>query len=161
MSRSDPLDLNPEPQPPHGELAEAVQPRRGRERDAVIGPNCLGQPKVFEDALEHCEGEFFLGRRQRLTRQQVPTRKVGDRQRIAIPPITEHELALIVGTPERVWLGRARQLGARRGPPAPPPPLYQPMPIQYRVDRANRGALGRGQLLAQLLADLRRAPYSR
>ena len=41
VPRLDPFDLNPEAQPPHRQLAEPVERMRGRERDAVVGPNRL------------------------------------------------------------------------------------------------------------------------
>ena len=39
MARFGPLDLNAEPEPPHGEFAEPVQRLRRRKRDPVIGPD--------------------------------------------------------------------------------------------------------------------------
>jgi hypothetical protein len=56
----------------------------GRKRDAVIGANHLRESKLLERALEDREGEFLLGGQQCLARQQVATREVGDRQRIAV-----------------------------------------------------------------------------
>src|SRR5215216_1134410 len=158
MPRLSALDLNPQPEPPHRELTEPIQPRRCRERDPVIGPHRLGQPEFFEGPLEHREGEFFLGRRQRLARQQVATGKVGDRQRIAVPPIAKHELALVVGAPEYVGLGRVRQRRPGRGRPPASPPLHEAVPIEDSVNGADRGQVWRRKLLAQFLADLRRAP---
>jgi hypothetical protein len=59
-----PLDLNAEAQPPHGEFAEAVDRVGRREGHAVVGPNHLREPKVFEGALKDREGEFLLCRQQ-------------------------------------------------------------------------------------------------
>ena len=56
------FDLDTESQPPHGELAQPVEGIRGRERDAVIGPNQLREAKLFEGAVEDGAGEFLLGR---------------------------------------------------------------------------------------------------
>ena len=37
MARRNPLQANAEPQPPHGEFAQAVEGMRGREGHAVVG----------------------------------------------------------------------------------------------------------------------------
>ena len=52
MSGLDPLDPNPEPQPPDGEFAEPIEGGRPGERHAIVGPNRAGQPELLEDALE-------------------------------------------------------------------------------------------------------------
>lgn len=81
MARFDPLDLNPQPQPPDGQFAEAVERVRGRERHAIVGANRAGQPEVLERPFEDGEGELLLRGRERLARQEVATGEVGDRQR--------------------------------------------------------------------------------
>jgi hypothetical protein len=40
----------------------------------------LREAKLLERALEDGKGEFLLRRQQRLARQQVATREVGDRE---------------------------------------------------------------------------------
>src|SRR6185503_6345267 len=78
---------------------------------------------------------------------------------IAVAPVGEHELALVIGAPERVRLERARQRGPRRAWAPPPAPVHEPVAIQHRVDRADgRTVREVRHLLPQLLADLRRAP---
>jgi hypothetical protein len=62
VPRRDPFDLDPESQPPHGQLAQAVDGMRRRKRDAVIGPNHVRKPKLPEGALEDREGECLLVR---------------------------------------------------------------------------------------------------
>ena len=57
----DPFDLDPESQPPHGQLAQPVQGMRGGKRNAVVGPNQLRKAKFLEGALEDREGELLLG----------------------------------------------------------------------------------------------------
>ena len=158
MARCDPFDLNPEPEPPHRQLAQPVERVRRRERDAVVGPDRLREAKLLEGALEDREGELLLRRRQRLARQQVATGEVGDRQRIAVAPIAEHELALVVGAPERIRLGRPRERGAGRASAPAAAMVHQAVAIEHGVDRADRRQVRAGELLPQLLADLGRAP---
>src|SRR5688572_17646904 len=71
VARFDPLDLDPQSQPPHGQLAQPIEGLRGRKRAAVISPNHLREPKLLERALEDREGKCLLGGQQRLARQQV------------------------------------------------------------------------------------------
>ena len=63
---------NAQPEPPHRELAEAVERVRGGKRHPVIGPDALREAELLEGPLEDREGEFLLRGPQRLTRQQVP-----------------------------------------------------------------------------------------
>src|SRR4029453_6174398 len=123
--------------------------RRGK-RDAVIGANALGQAKFLERALEDGKGEGFLGGGQRFTGEEVPARKIGDRQRIAVPPIPELELAFVVGAPERIRLRRARELGARGARPTAAPTFHEVTAIEDRVDGADGRQVRAGELLAEL-----------
>ena len=158
MPRLAALDLNPETEPPHRELAEPVQRVGGRERDAVVGPNHVRESKFLEGALEDRKREFFLGRQQGLARQQVAAGEVGDRQGIAVLAIAEQKFALVVGTPERVRFasGGERRPGRAAAPPAAM--VHQAIAIEHGVDRADGGQLRSRELLPELLADLRRAP---
>jgi hypothetical protein len=114
MPGFDPLHLNPEAQPPHRQLAEAVQ-RMGRGKwHTVIGADHERQAKFLKGPLEHGEGEFLLRGAERFTGEQVAARKIGDSQRVAIPPIAEHEFAFVVGTPQGVGGERPCQLGPHR-----------------------------------------------
>ena len=131
---------------------------RRRERDAVVGPNRAGEPEFLERPLEDRERKFLLRGRQCLAGEEVAARKVGDRQGLAVPPIPQHELAFIVGAPQRVRLGRLRQRRAGRAP-TPPASMDQAMAIEDRVHGADRRTVWEcGQLLPQLLPDLRRPP---
>src|SRR3989449_6438921 len=94
-----------------------------RKGHPVVGANRTWEPEVLERPLEDGKRELLLRRRQRLAGQQVAAREVGDGERIAVFPISELELAFVVGTPEGIRLRRARELGARgRGPAAAAPP---------------------------------------
>jgi hypothetical protein len=57
-----------------------------------------GNPNSL-DVRSKGEGEFLLRRRERLTRQQVAAGEVGDRERVAVPPIAEHELVCFANIP--------------------------------------------------------------
>src|SRR5437660_12580735 len=58
MYRFDPLDLNPESEPPHREFAEAVDRVGRHERHAVVGADDRGQAEFLECALEHMKANF-------------------------------------------------------------------------------------------------------
>jgi len=127
-------------------------------RRAVVGANGAGQPHLLERPLEGGEGVPRLCRRQRLAREQIPAGKVGDGQRIAVPPIGEHELAFVVGAPQIVRLIGARERGALRTIPSPLPAGHQVVPIEDGVDRTDGGAQQRGVALTETLTELGRAP---
>ena len=148
----------PEAEPPDGQLAEPVDRMRGREGHAVVGPDRLREATLLERALEDGEGELLLRRRQGLAGQQVAAGEIGDRQRVAVPAIAEHEFAFVVRAPEGIRLGRPRERGAGRSVAPSPPAVHQAVPVEHRVDRADRRQVRARELLAQLLADLRRAP---
>src|SRR3954470_20382957 len=129
-----------------------------REGHAVVGPNRLGQPKLLEGPLKDREREFLGRRGERFAGQEVPAGEIGDRQRIAVAAIPEHELALVVGTPEGVRLGGSRQHGAGRVVSAPLPPFHEAVAIEHGMDRTDGRQLWRRRLPPQLLANLRCAP---
>jgi hypothetical protein len=154
----DPFDLNPESQPPHGELAQPVEGLRRRKRDAVVGANHLREPKLLEGPLEDGEGKCLLGGEERLARQEVATGEVRDRQRIAVPAIPEEKFAFVVRAPQRIRLGRTGEHGPRGAWPPPAAMPHQAVAIQHGVDRADRREVRAGVLLPELLTDLGRAP---
>jgi len=87
------------------EFAEAIEGVGRGKGDAVVGANGLREAKLFERALEDGEGEFLLGRRQRLTREEVAAGEVGDRQGVTVAAVAEHERAFVIGTPQSVRFG--------------------------------------------------------
>ncbi len=131
---------------------------RGRKRDAVIGPNHLRESKLLERALEDREGELLLGGQQRLARQEVATGEVGDRQGIAVPAIPEEKLPFVIGTPQRIRLCRARELGSRGAWAPPASMMHQAVAIEHGVDRADGGQVRPGELLPKFLPDFGRTP---
>jgi hypothetical protein len=158
MPRRDPFDLDPESEPPHGQLAQSVEGMSRRKRDTVIGPNPLRETKLFEGALEHREGEFLLRGEQRLARQQVATGDVGDRQGVALSAIAEEKFPFVVRTPECIRLGGAGELGPGRAPPPPASMAHQVVAIEYGVDRADGRQVWACELRPKLFPDLGRAP---
>jgi hypothetical protein len=108
--------------------------------------------------VEHGEGVGLLGARQRLAGEQVAAGKVAHGERVAIAPIGEHELALVVGAPQSIGvqgLGQGRAL-------SPIAPLAaaadQAMVIEYRVHGVDSRDLQLAMQPPELLADLRCAP---
>ena len=104
----------PSREPPHRQLAQAVERIRRRERHAIVRPDGPGQPEVSEGALEDREGVSFLGRRERVAGNQVAAGEIGDSERVAVAPVGQHELAFVVGTPERVGFVGPRERGPFR-----------------------------------------------
>ncbi len=158
MARLDALDLDAEAEPPDRELAEAKERIGTCERNAVIGADGLRQAVLLENGLEHRESIGFLGGGERLAGEQIAAGKVGDRKWIAIAPVGEHELALVIGAPQIVGLagkGKCRSLGSV---PAPHSALDQAVAVENRMDRADRWRMHIRIEPRQLLPDLRRAP---
>ena len=118
----------------HTESLERLK-RIGRsEGHAVVGADGFGQAELLEDAFEHCEGKGFLRGRKRLASEKITAGKISDGQGIAVTPVREHELALVIGAPQLVGfegLGKGRSLR----PMAPRlAALDQPMAIEHRVN---------------------------
>ena len=152
------LDVDAEAEPPDGEFAEAIK-RVGRGKGhAVVGANGVGKAKFLKGALEGGDGEFFLRCAQRLTGEEVAARKVGDGQQVAVAAIAEHELAFVVGAPERVGFGRLRQLGAAGGVTPPAATFDEAVAVEDGMDGTDGGQVRSPRLLAEFLADLRCAP---
>jgi hypothetical protein len=114
MAGLDALDADAQAQPPYGELAQAKQRMGAGERHAVVGADRQGQAELLEHPLEHGEGIDLLSGRQSLTAQEIAAGEVADGERVAVAPIGEHELALVVGAPQIVGVqrpGQGRALG--------------------------------------------------
>ena len=98
------LNVDTEFEPPHGQPAEAEQGMGRGEWDSVVGTDDLGNAKVTECAFEDIEGELGSGGAQSLAGQQLSGGVIGDGERIAVLPVTQFELALLVGTPKSIGL---------------------------------------------------------
>jgi len=75
-----------------------------------------------------------------------------------VAAIPEHELAFVIGAPQRIGLERVRELGAERDAPAASAAMHQAIPVQHRMDRTDGRQVRRGGLLPELLPNLRGAP---
>lgn len=82
------------------------------ERNAVVGADGIGQAEILEGTLEHSESVGLFGGGQAVDGDQISAGIVGDRERIAVALVGEHELAFVVCTPQRV----RRRYRAERGP---------------------------------------------
>ena len=126
--------------------------------DPVVGPDGPGEPEVLERPLKDGEGKSFTSGRQRLAGDEVATGEVADGQRITVSPVGQHELPLVVRTPELVRRRRPGERGALGFVAAPFPTRYQAMAVEHRVDGADRRA---GEIripAAEPRTDLRRPP---
>src|ERR1700681_2494933 len=105
----DALDADPQPQPPHRELAQTEEGTGARERMAVVGADGQRQAEVLKSPLKHGKGVHLLGGREGVAAQKITAGKVGDRERIAVASIGEHELALVIRAPQIVGLRGLRE----------------------------------------------------
>ncbi len=64
---------------------------------------------LTKETFEDRHGILGTSIAERLTADEVTTGEVGDREPIAIATIGKHELALVIGAPEIIRLGRDRQ----------------------------------------------------
>ena len=130
VGRQDPLMLNPQAEPPHIERRQAVQ-RRGGEGHAVVGAHRARQAVLAEQPIEDRAHADAARRQQAVARQQEARVLVGDRQRIAVDPVTGAELAFEVRRPEIVRARGHRGHDARMvWGPAPAALLHEPVPRQ-------------------------------
>src|SRR5262249_29471538 len=154
----DPFDLDAEPEPPHRELAQAVESVRASEGNAVVGADGLGQAELLEHGLEHREGVGFLGGGEGLAGEQVSAGQGGDRQRVAIAPTGEHELALVIGAPQLIRLTRSGERGSLRPVASSPAALDQAVAVEHRMYRADRRSVDIGIKPSEAFLDLRGTP---
>ena len=128
-----------EADPPDGERREPPE-RLGGEGDAVIGADAPGQAVRAEEALEDGAGLNQLGAGERLTGQEHAAIAVGDREREAVLPVAQLELALVVGRPHGIR-GLHRREGWARGPGAADAPACgdQPEVLEAARDGGSHG----------------------
>src|SRR3954470_15835568 len=102
MAGLDALDADAQPQPPDGKLGEVEEAVGGSEGDAIVGANGPWQATLLEEALKGSKRRHFGIRFHGLAQQQKAGGMIGDGERVAVAPVGEHELSLIVGAPEIV-----------------------------------------------------------
>src|SRR5215469_17960528 len=99
VSRFYPLDADSQAQPPHREFAQVKQGVCRSEGHAIVAADVGRQAALFKKSLKHSKSKVFFGGGERLADQQIPTRMIGDGQRVAVVMIPQQELALVIGTP--------------------------------------------------------------
>src|SRR5579864_7031142 len=159
MSWFDALDGDPQAQPPHGQFAQTEEGAGASEGHTVVAADGARQAVLLEGSLKNTEGEVFAGALQTFTAQQVARGEVRDGQGVAVAVIGEHELALVIGTPEIIGPIRSGQAGSfSLEVMAAPPTADQTVPIQHRVHGADRRQTDSQAQPLDLLADLRSTP---
>jgi hypothetical protein len=130
-----------------------------RLNSAVVCAYGRWQAELLEETLEDREGVSFFCRGEGLAGDEISACEVGDCERVAIAPVRQHELALVVGAPQRVGrkgLGKGRAFSPFASVPAAP--FDQAVAIEDGVDRADRRKMDIGIEPSQSLANLRRPP---
>jgi hypothetical protein len=120
LGGEDALVLNPQTQPPHVELRQAVDPSRG-EGHAVVGADGAGQAILSEQSVEDGAHAVAFRGEQAVAGEEVAGVLVGDGERVAIDAVAGPEVPLEVRGPEIVRLRRDRRdhAGVLRVAPAP------------------------------------------
>src|SRR5262249_36971380 len=101
VGRENALMLNAKPQPPDIELGQTMDPGGGKGH-AVIRAKGAGKAIFTEESLKDRAHAAPSGRQQAVTRQQVPSVLIGDRERIAVDPVARAKVPLEVRRPEVV-----------------------------------------------------------
>src|SRR5438876_7067525 len=103
MRGLDELRMNAEADPPHGEGREAAQGTRGKRR-AVIGADPLWEAIAPEEPPKHGPTRVDRRLQQAAAAEQKPSRRVLDRERVAVDAIAGAELSFEIGGPDRIRL---------------------------------------------------------
>ena len=135
IARFDALDGDAEPEPPDRQPGKIKERIGACEGHPVIRSDRPWQAELLESVLEHGEGIDLFGRMQRLAGQEIAAGEVADGQRIAVTPVGEHELALVVGAPQIIGLAGMGERCSRRPVAASLAPLDQSMAIENRMHR--------------------------
>src|SRR5687767_13629218 len=84
---------DPQPNPANRQLREPLD-RVRRKWCSVIREDALGESVLPEEPFEDGPNHLESGRGQTLTANQIPTERVGHRQRVAVAAISGSEVAL-------------------------------------------------------------------
>src|SRR5580704_18263496 len=154
----DSLALDTEPEPPDRELGEVEEGIRAGEGNTVVGADGLGQAELLEYGFKYRESIGFLGGGERLAGEEIAAGEVGDRERVAITPVSEHELALVVGAPQVIGLAGKGKCRSLRSVASSHSAFDQAVAVEDRMHRADRGRVDVRIEAGQLFPDLRRPP---
>src|SRR5690349_4669916 len=157
-SRADPLDADPEAEPPDGELAEVEESIGRGEGDSIVRADCFRQAAFLEDPFEDAQGVLLPRGFQSFATEEVPGGGVRDGQRKAVSPASQHEPALVVGAPEVVGLHRLPQRSPLGLEATDLPTLDQAVAVQDRMNRAGRRSAESRVLSNEELPDFGRPP---
>ncbi len=153
-ARRDPLQPDPQVDPPHRQPAQPAR-AAGGEGHAVVRTQPLGQPAFAEQPLEGPPHRRPRGALQPAAGEQVAAAHIADRERVAQRAVAETELPLEVHRPDAVGTVLA-PAGALRPlqPLAPPTRLDQLGVAQDRRHGRQRGQLQPGVASEQPRAEL-------
>lgn len=151
----DALEADAESEPPDTEPGESEQSIAGGEGRAVVSPDRTRQPVVLEDTLEDRERELGSNRLETLAREQIPGPIIGDRERVTVALVAEHELALEVGAPQPIDVVSARELRSTGLVSSAFAAFDQAMAIEDGVDRARGRGVDHWEGPDDLVPDLR------
>src|SRR5205823_9039580 len=156
--RMNPLMDDAELHPPHVQPAQAVDASR-RERCPVVGPDRFREADLSEQGAEHGLRLLGLHRRQAAAHEERPAEVIGDRERVAVLPVSGLELPLEVRRPHLVRSLRLERSGSRVRPLLATPVLAEPaVPLEDVVDRTARRPCDRGRSRPEHLRELLRSP---
>src|ERR1700675_4646942 len=154
----DPFDADTEPEPPERQFAQVAQGLSGSKGNTVIATDAGRQAALFKKPFQQSESAVFSGGRQGCAGEQKTAGVIGDCQRIAVLPISEQELALIVGAAQLVGPLAQRQSGSLSTATQSTAAFDQAMAIQHRVDGTFGRAGNSGEPAQQALADFTSTP---
>src|SRR5690349_15108381 len=148
----DTLDADSKAQPPYRELAQAEEGATAGERHTVVGADRQRETKVLENPLKDGKGVDLLGGLQRLAAQQISAGGIGDGQRITVPAVRQHELALVVSAPKIVGVRGLGKHGALRSVAGFTASDDQTVPVQHCVNGTDGREIGSQVQPSELLA---------
>ena len=144
LARLDELGKDSQLDPPHRQLAQPAQRRRS-ERHPVVAADPAGQAVLLEDPGQHRLGRLQQRARQPLAAQQVAAVVVRHRQRVAVLPVAQPELALVVHAPAVVGPSHEHAGSPRVSHrPAPGLGLDEPSPLEHVAHGGLRRHLPQG-----------------
>ncbi len=137
-SRAAELHLDPQPDPPYAQLAQATRTTRC-ERRSIVHPDDLGQPVLLENITKFPLGPLHRHVRHHLCFHQKTTVQIAHRQRIATHPVAQREPAFVIHTHHMVAAFRRGQRASFHFEnPAPPPAcLHHPMSLENLANRTH------------------------
>jgi hypothetical protein len=98
------IHQDPQADPPRGQRRQSRDPWT-REGGTVVRPDTLGQAVGGKGTPKRGLRRRVCGPQKPVAAQQVPTKQIHDRERIAPPAITRAEFAFVVDGPHHVGAG--------------------------------------------------------